>query len=239
MSRYLKWAHVYRFYEGVEPLLNYSVPKEERPRGQRIVVLAPHIDDESIGCGGVMQKHAAAGGRLAILTFADCSPERIAEGRAAGCILGVQRQEFLPYAAKTLLDEPELPNRLAAFLAEEKPDLVYVPSPLDRHADHLAVNILLARHTRKHGGAFMVYGYEVWSTLTPNVAVDISAQKEGKAAALACFASQNRSNDWHDAALSLNRYRGITTGAGHYAETFYRQTASAHAAGLEKMLGRL
>lgn len=239
MTRYLKWAHVYRFYEGVEPFLNYSVPKEEKPRGSRVVVLAPHIDDETIGCGGVMLKHTRAGDRVAILAFADCSAERIEEGRAAGAILGVQRQEFLPYRAKTLLEQKDLPERLAAFMQEEAPDLVYAPSPLDRHADHLAVNILLARHVRAHGGAFMIYGYEVWSTLTPNVAVDITAQQPSKAKALACFASQNKSNDWHDAAIALNRFRGITTGAGQYAEAFYRQSAVQHHKSLERMLRRL
>lgn len=240
MARYLKWAHVYRFYEGIEPYLNYSVPKEDKPAGTRVVVLSPHIDDETIGCGGVLLKHRHAGDRTAILTFADCSAERIGEAHAAGRILGVQRQEFLPYTSKTLLEQADLPQRLARFLGEEQPDIIYAPSPLDRHADHLAVNVLLARYLRgARSATCMIYGYEVWSTLTPNVAVDISAHKIDKAAALACFVSQNRSNDWHDAALSLNRYRGITTSAGDYAEAFYRQTAAHHIQTLERMLGRL
>lgn len=228
MARHLKWGHVYRFYERVEPLLNYSVPKEDKPQGSRILVLAPHIDDETIGCGGVMMKHVAAGDQVVIVTVADCTPERIAEGRAAGAILGVQRQEFLPFASKTLIDDPAVAERLRGFFREESPDLVYLPALLDRHSDHVALNHLVARLTREEGWGGMIYGYEVWSTLTPNVAVDITAQRERKAAALACFASQNRSNNWADAALSLNRYRGITTGAGEYAEAFHRMTPARH-----------
>lgn len=224
MKRHLKWRHVYRLYEVFEPLLKQSVPKEDRPDGRRIVVLAPHIDDETIGCGGVLRKHTAAGGRVAILTFADCSENRVAEGRAAGEILGVQRQEFLPFTTRHLLDRPEPAARLDQFLQEEKPDLIYTPSLFDRHTDHVALNLLLARQIRARGVAAMIYGYEVWSTLTPNVAVDITAEQPFKARALACFASQNRSNNWHDAALALNRYRGVTTGAGTYAEAFLRMT---------------
>jgi LmbE family N-acetylglucosaminyl deacetylase len=192
-------------------------------------MLAPHIDDETIGAGGVLMKHVRAGDRVAILTFADCTPERIAEGHAAGAVLGAHRQEFLPFTSRGLLDGARPAEALARFLAQEQPDLVYAPSLYDRHTDHVAVNLLLARRLQTNGLSLMIYGYEVWSTLTPNVAVDITAQKDSKARALACFVSQNRANDWPDAALSLNRYRGISTGAGAYAEAFLRLTAKRHA----------
>ncbi|MGK0674340.1 MAG: PIG-L family deacetylase [Halothiobacillaceae bacterium] len=172
MNRRLRWSAVYRLYEGIEPLLNYSVAKEDKPRGQRVVVLAPHIDDETIGCGGVMAKHAALGDRVAVLTFADCTPERIAEGRAAGRILGVQRQDFLPYPAKTLMDQADLPRQLADFLAAEAPDVVYTPGLFDRHVDHLSVNLLLARHSRTSRADYMVYSYEVWNTLLGHGTLD-------------------------------------------------------------------
>lgn len=228
MARHLKWAQVYRFYERVEPLLNHSIPKEDSPRGPRVAVLAPHIDDETIGCGGVMMRHVAAGDRVAILTLADCTPERIAEGRAAGAILGVQHQEFLPFESKALLGNAALASRLAAWLAEEAPDRIYLPALLDRHSDHVALNHLLAGWTERSGWQGMIYGYEVWSTLTPNVAVDISRERDRKAAALECFTSQNRSNNWAEASLALNRFRGVTTGAGAHAEAFHRMTAARH-----------
>lgn len=239
MNRRLRWSTVFRLYEKIQPWVNVSATKEDLPPGERIVVLAPHIDDETIGCGGVIAKHAAQGQRVAILTFADCTPERIEEGRAAGRLLGVARQDFLAHTSKTLLDGPEPAASLARFLDEERPDLVYVPGLFDRHVDHLSVNLLLARHSRQTGASWMVYASEIWNTLTPNVAVDITLFKTLKADALACFSSQNAANNWVDAALSLNRYRGITTGAGDYAEAFYRMTAQGHAQLYEHALGRL
>ncbi len=239
MNRRLRWSHVYRLYEGIEPLLNYSVAKEDKPRGQRVVVLAPHIDDETIGCGGVMAKHVAAGDRVAVLTFADCTAERIAEGQAAGRILGVQRQDFLPYPSKSLLDQTRLGQQLADFLAAEAPDVVYTPGLFDRHVDHLSVNLLLARHSRASRAGYMVYAYEVWNPITPNVAIDISAHAEQKRQALACFASQNGANDWLEAGMALSRYRGITTGAGAYAEAFLRMSAARHVQVMEHAFKRL
>ena len=237
MKRQLKWGHVYRLYEACEPFLKHSIPKEDKPKGNRVVLLAPHIDDETIGAGGVLMKHAGAGDRVAILTFADCTPERVAEGKAAGALLGAHRQEFLPFASRGLLDRTEPAEALGRFLDEERPDLIYAPSLYDRHTDHVAVNVLLARRTRMHALNSMIYGYEVWSTLTPNVAVDISAEKDRKTRALACFVTQNRANDWSDAALSLNRYRGVTTGAGAYAEAFLRLTPGRHAELVEQFWG--
>jgi LmbE family N-acetylglucosaminyl deacetylase len=228
LKRHLKWRHVFKLYEQFEPLLNHSIVKESKPHGDRVVILAPHIDDETIGCGGVAIKHAAAGDRVAILTFADCTEQRIAEGRAAGHILGAHRQEFLTFVNRHLLDRPEPAACLAQFLKEESPNIIYAPSLFDRHTDHVAVNILLAQYTRQYGLPAMIYGYEVWSTLTPNVAIDITAEQPVKAKALSCFASQLEANNWHDAALSLNHYRGITTGAGIYAEAFLRMTSERH-----------
>ena len=237
MARHLKWSHVYRLYEAFEPWLKQSIPKETKPAGNRIIVLAPHIDDETIVAGGVLLKHTRAGDRVAILTFADCTPPRIAEGKAAGALLGIQRQEFLGFESRGLLNRSEPADALARFVTEEHPDLIYAPSLFDRHTDHVAVNVLLARLTRRQKLSVMIYGYEVWSTLTPNVAVDISAEKESKARALACFVSQTQANDWTDAALSLNRYRGITTGAGAYAEAFLRLTSARHAELVGKFWG--
>ena len=58
-----------------------------------------------------------------------------------------------------------------------------------------------------------------------------------KSQALACFASQNRKNDWHDSAMGLNRFRGITTGAGRYAEAFLRMTSERHQSLVEEIGG--
>jgi LmbE family N-acetylglucosaminyl deacetylase len=102
------------------------------------------------------------------------------------------------------------------------PDIVYLPSLFDRHNDHLAVNHHLAGLYRKYGYNFMVCAYEVWTALVPNLVIDITDTIAEKKEALSRYKSQLASNDWIEAAVSLNRYRGVTSGAGKFAEGFMR-----------------
>ncbi len=220
LSSRLRWKHVRRLYEMVEPHLKASPVKLKEPYNGRVLVLSPHIDDDVIGAGGTLRKHCRNGDDVMSLYFADCTDERIKEAREAASIIGIRRLEFLPYRSKTLLDQPELMERLSGVLEDYKPGIVYVPSLFDRHNDHLAVNHWLATSHRKKGYEFTVCAFEVWSTLVPNVIVDISSSIGEKREALSRYASQLSAQDWRDAAVSLSRYRGVTSGAGEYAEAF-------------------
>jgi len=121
-----------------------------------------------------------------------------------------------------LLEHPEIADSLSAVISDYKPKIVYLPSLFDRHNDHLAINHYLSSLYEKYRYDFTVYAYEVWTALVPNVIVDITATMNEKKKALAQYASQLASQDWLDAAVSLNRYRAITSGAGQYAEGFMR-----------------
>ena len=41
----------------------------KKPKGKNILVLAPHMDDEIIGCGGVICKHIQSDDRVAVVYF--------------------------------------------------------------------------------------------------------------------------------------------------------------------------
>ena len=194
-------------------------------------MLAPHIDDDAIGCGGTLAKHAGSGDEIAVLYFADCTPERRREATRAASIIGIKdgRLGFLEYASKGLFDHrKDAAERLKAEIDSFKPSIVYPPSLFDRHNDHLAVNHILADVLggMRDGPAFSICAYEVWTPLAPNLIVDISETIDKKKAAVAEFKSQLASNDWLDAAVCLNRYRAITNGAGRYAEGFMMHSAS-------------
>ncbi|MGO9611679.1 MAG: PIG-L deacetylase family protein [Dissulfurispiraceae bacterium] len=216
----MKWAHIQRFYEMLQPYLKASPIKLNRPFAGRVLVLSPHIDDDLIGCGGTLSKHVEAGNPVMALYFADCTEDRIKEARAAATIVGFDQLEFLNYKSKTLLDHKDIGERLSATISSYKPDMVYLPSLFDRHADHIAVNHYLSEASRKYGYKFTVNAYEVWNTLVPNVIVDISSCIDKKKDAIKCYKSQLVSNDWVDGAISLNRYRGVSSGVGKYAEAF-------------------
>jgi LmbE family N-acetylglucosaminyl deacetylase len=221
----IKWRHVGRLYERLAPLLKASPVKMDAPERGRVLVLAPHIDDDVIGAGGSLRKHVLAGDDVKIVYFADCTDERIREAEAAADVMGFVNLEFLGYQSKRLLKDDRIPARLAGIIEQCAPDFVYLPSLFDRHNDHIALNHHLAALGKKHRYGFTVCAYEVWTALVPNLVIDITGTIDAKKEAISRYKSQLESNDWLDAAVSLNRYRGITSGAGAYAEGFIRYSA--------------
>lgn len=218
----IKWKHVGRLYEALAPYAKASPVKMKEPENGRVLVLSPHIDDDVIGAGGSLRKHARSGDRIKVVYFADCTPERIKEAEEAGEIIGLNDLEFMRYESKRLLKQEDLADRLSSIINDFRPDIVYLPSLFDRHKDHLAVNHHLASLHRSNRYAFTVCAFEVWTTLVPNLIIDISDTVAHKKEALSKHKSQLSSNDWIEAATSLNRYRGVTSGTGTYAEGFMR-----------------
>lgn len=220
--------HLQRLYEAFAPYMKASPVKLDRPESGRVLVLSPHIDDDVIGAGGTLRKHAQNGDDVCAVYFADCTDERIGEAEQAASIIGIGRLEFFEYKSKSLLDRREIKDRLVEILEDYKPEIVYVPSLFDRHNDHLAANHLLAGSCGGRRRKFTVCAYEVWSTLVPNIIVDISSSVSEKREALSKYKSQISSHDWPEAAVALNRYRGVTSGAGEYAEAFMRYSTTEY-----------
>ncbi len=234
----IKWRHVGRLYEKLAPILKASPVKTDRPESGRVLVLAPHIDDDIIGAGGCLRKHVLTGDIVKVVYFADCTEERIREAKEAAGVIGLVDLEFLGYESKKLAGNADVPARLSGIMDNYKPELIYLPSLFDRHNDHLALNNHLAAVQKKYGYGFTVCAYEVWTALVPNLVVDITDTIDAKRNALSRYTSQLASNDWLDAAVSLNRYRGVTSGAGAYAEGFMRYTARQYYDIWETVYGR-
>ncbi|MGH9165906.1 MAG: PIG-L deacetylase family protein [Acidimicrobiales bacterium] len=206
----------------------------DRPPGRRVAVLAPHPDDELLGCGGTLVKHLAAGEAVAVVFMtsgertasfagrpvAECRAQREAEAAAALSAAGLGRVE--PVFLR--IPEGEVDGhgaRLAAALARLQPDLVYAPHPVDAHRDHAATTVLLARLLPGLGGIERVALYEVWTPLYPNVVVDVTGAMDAKLAGLACYRSAMEVVDYARTAAGLGAYRSGQTRHGQgYAEAF-------------------
>ncbi len=224
----IRWRHVGRLYEKLAPLLKASPIKMDSPERGRVLMLAPHIDDDVIGAGGSLRKHVLAGDAVKVVYFADCTEERIREAEGAADVMGFDDLEFLGYRSKRLLENEEIPERLSGIIDRFNPEFVYLPSLFDRHNDHLAVNHHLAVLQGRNGYCFTVCACEVWTALVPNLVINITDTIDAKKEAISRHRSQLLSNDWLDAAVSLNRYRGVTSGAGAYAEGFMRHSAAEY-----------
>ncbi len=215
------------------------------PGAERVLVLAPHMDDETIGCGGAVARHVQAGGSVHVVFLTDgrhgssklqgltgearraeemkVVELRKEEARRALDKLGVGSVTFLDVEDGTLQDDRSVVPRLREVLQARRPQIVYVPCYLEQHPDHFAASRLLLEATRESGLRFQCMAYEVWTPLFPNCLVRIDDVVELKKSALGEYRSQLADLDYLHTSLALNAYRsaGFSEHYGQYAEAYF------------------
>jgi LmbE family N-acetylglucosaminyl deacetylase len=208
-----------------------------------VLVIAPHPDDETIGCGGTLCRHAAKGDRVVavFLTSGELGLKHLPRERAwairereakvAAKILGLAAVEFLRQPDWTVGDQAaEAARALCPILKRETPQLIYLPHPRDWHPDHrAALTVLRAALRNAEDPAPELRGYEVWTPLSEHDHVeDITAVMPRKLRALRAHRSQLREFNYERAVRGLNQFRGELAAKCRYAEVF--QTAPLEAA---------
>jgi len=229
MARFIRYAKVFGLYELIQPYLKYSLPVEEKLPARNVLVIAPHADDESIGCGGTLCRHVKSGAQASVVFCTSDSEAREREATQALKVLGITGSVNLGYKIESLKDARDLGDKLAAVIADKKPEIVFLPFFLDNHEDHRAVSEALVSFYVGKKTDFMIYAYPVWFPLYPNVIVDISGEWETKKKAIECYASQTATRDYVKMAGSLGEYWGAVKGRGiKVAETFFRASAEKY-----------
>lgn len=203
------------------------------PSARRALAIAPHPDDEVLGCGGSLSLLAQRGCTVRVLLVTSGEASVVALGvpstvtaslrrdeTTAACrALGVGAPQFLGFPDGHVNEHlDELARQFTTEVTTFGPEVVFLPWVLDGHADHQAVAMALARVALPLTAE--IWTYEVWSPLPANRIVDISGVWAKKQAALACHASGDESFDL-SAHLALHRWRSIfgLDGRGH-AEAF-------------------
>ena len=186
----------------------------------RILVVAPHADDETLGMGGTIARYAREGHdvTVAVLTgHGDDAPHPLwgkevwdtvrAELREACAILGVREIIFEEIPAVMVSEQPVWKlNRVTGRIVQSvEPDIMYVPFLNDLHRDHRACfhsfSVAWRPFTTTGNKIKEVFSYEVASEthlnfayveqgFFPNTWVDISDYLDTKLQALACYKSQ-------------------------------------------------
>ena len=204
------------------------------------LVLAPHPDDEVLGCGGAIMKHVAAGERVTVIVVTDGAAagdgqeavtdyiqRRQQESRRAAEILGYGQPLFWNLPDRQLVYGEHLVQRILDILVACQPAVVYAPSPLEIHPDHRAVAMAAVEAVRRCAPPLVLALYEVGMPLHPNHLLDISPLIERKQAAIACFASQLAIQDYDRHSLALNEFRTFTLPRTVRAAEAYRVATAA------------
>jgi LmbE family N-acetylglucosaminyl deacetylase len=172
------------------------------PPRERVLVLAPHADDEVLGCGGTIMLHAAQGDPVHVVIAFDgllgLSPEwprdtRRKEAGRAALALGLRPYHFLDYVEGHVPTAAEFAagvRQLATMIEALTPDIIYAPWPGESHVDHRTLARAVFRAWQMVKCKTEVWGFEVWTPLRADRVIEISGVWERKLAALREYDSQ-------------------------------------------------
>ena len=214
---------------------------------KKILVVAPHPDDETLGVGGTIAKLASEGHEVNVLIVSGHLPplykredyERSAnEAHQALDVLGVLNSKFLEIPATMIGDMPlnKLNKSIFEMIGNVKPHMVFCPFP-DRHIDHRLVfdSVMVATRPVGVGKKIeIVAAYETLSethwnapyiepNFSPNLVIDVSNYLSKKIEALKCYESQISFDEGPrsiKAISALAQFRGSQSGF-EFGEAFY------------------
>jgi len=212
----------------------------------KVLVIAPHMDDEVLGCGGTIGKHVNNRDAIHVIIVAnrvyghkyDAKKNENERSHVlkAKSILGYEDITFLDFPDEQLdgmVQNIIIP--LEKHMNKLKPDTVYVPFRGDNNQDHRAIYDAVRVVIRPGATPFIknVYMYEISSSteqsppllgnaFVPNYYVDISDFMDDKLKALSCYKTEVRKYP-HPRSLEavkiLAQKRGVEIGF-KYAEAF-------------------
>lgn len=111
---------------------------------QRVLVIAPHMDDEALGCGGVIVKHATRGDIVDVCFVANrayggvTDESQEGDATAAQAVLGYHASTFVRLPDENVTEISAI-KALEEVVEEVDPTIVYVNHGGDNHQDHRAV----------------------------------------------------------------------------------------------------
>ena len=213
------------------PQPNALPPQLDLAAARRALVIAPHPDDETLGCGGTLARLAPnCEIHVLLVTNGDgggdlppgTSERRKDEMAAAARTLGITAPVLhFDEPDGRFADSPAYRKALAAVVERLRPNWVFLPWLLDSHPDHSRI-ARASSEVLRHGTVEQLLYCETWTPLPATHVVDITAVVEQKKAAVLCHETALRYGNYLDAMLGLNAYRALylPTRERRWAEAF-------------------
>ena len=179
------------------------------------LVIGPHPDDQELGMGGAIARLVRQGHAVHLVDMTNGEPTpngspeiRAREAAAAAKALGVERT-LLGLTNRQVVHNIESRHRLAAVIRRHRPNVLFVPYPIDAHPDHVAVTRIAedarfdAKLTRTdipgepwHPKRVIYYFCtHLRMSFQPTFCIDTTDTQATKMAACNCYQSQGLSTD--------------------------------------------
>ena len=211
---------------------------------RRVLVLAPHPDDEVFGCGAALASLSESGADVTVYLVTDgagsepdharrreIGERRAAESRQALQHIGITKVRQGGFYDRNLLVDPgRLAEEFERLIREIRPDLVFLPSPAEVHPDHRAVAQAFLSVVRGLPEADTLEAlpeahlafFEISQPIRPNFLLDATPYQEKKEQAMQAYVSQIGGKDYPSLVLALTTYRRMTLGPHvRFAEGYF------------------
>lgn len=203
----------------------------------KIIVAGGHPGDPEYGCGGTIARFTGAGHDVGLLYLNEGEPNgspasakgvRVAEAKRA-CELLKARPLYAGQVDGAAIIDASHYAKFKEILEREQPNVVFTHWPIDNHADHRAISMLVYESWIRVGKKFALYFYEVSNgedtlQFAPTHYVNISETTEQKRSACLAHASQ-APDKFYPLQQSVTRFRGVESGHKE-AEAFIRHLQS-------------
>lgn len=191
-----------------------------------VLVVAPHPDDEIIGCGGAIALHRRRGDEVhvALVSGGEAGGDadvRLSESRKAVARLGSTEVTCLGATDGAVADDTGVAARIRRVVERVAPSVVYAPSPFEMHPDHVATLDAAAVALAGRDDLSLLL-FEVNAECMASFLLDITPVHQAKREALTVFASQRGLIDIVEKADARNRARTVNVDlpAVTHAEAF-------------------
>lgn len=221
--------------QAAEPPASPSSPAKGKIR---VVVTGGHPGDPEYGCGGAIARYTDLGYDVALLYLNRGDPAETASRPASelrvkeaekACAILKARPVFADQIDGHAIVDDEHYKSFRRLLEAKNPDAVFTHWPIDNHADHRAMSMLVYDAWLYMKRKFSLFYYEVSNgedtvQFAPTHYVDISETEPRKR--LACFAHASQAPDrFYELQKAITRMRGIESGHMH-AEAYVRHIQS-------------
>ena len=247
---FLNRIYTYHYYKKSDKREEYNI--DDMFQGeQKVLVLAPHVDDETIGLGATLLKFKKSGTKMALVYMSDGGGSTSSLTRKEIVQLrkkeGEDIKDSLGFDSLYFLDEPdgqvnssndELIDKLISILNKENPTIIFSPFLIDGHSDHVETTKSLMRALGEWNNAFKnIYMYEVNCPILPKVVNSLSLIDENlyreKERLFKKFKSQSVMG--FSAFTLLNRMKRLMTDNEYGAEVFVKLEFSSLNKAIEEL----
>jgi len=189
-----------------------------------ILVLSPHPDDELVGCGGTLHALKKEGAKIYVIQMTEGATssglsneresvmrtERWKEAAAVAEKLGFEQNYWNTDKTFTLVFDKTTIEKLGKTLQLLRPDLIFVPSKDDLHAEHQIAYKLLSAALQNYSNPIRVLQYPVWGKLTAiNYAVDVTGYTDSILDAMYHYSTAMKPEDYNARLQTLWTYQSL------------------------------